>query len=126
MVHCRAREVAEHVGLWRRRVFIGICCEDDVPKTVEIVELGSPKIVGIRLAWRRVEDELGLGIVPVSVQHKPQALKGASEYSRQILTPVDCDVGIEGEGHIIPAVGMSDDPSIARSASAQASRMLEN
>ena len=70
MIHCRTREVAEHVGLGRWRVFIDVCCKYDVPQAIEIVELGSPQVVGVRLAWRRVEDELGLGIIPVATQYE--------------------------------------------------------
>ena len=41
---------------------------------------------------------------------------GCVRSSRQVLATVDRDVGHESEGHIIPAIGVSDDPTTSRSA----------
>jgi hypothetical protein len=48
----------------------GIRCKYDVPPAVDIVELGSPQIIGICLARVRIEDKFGLCIVPVPIQHE--------------------------------------------------------
>jgi hypothetical protein len=37
----------------------------NTPVAIEVVDLGRPKISGIVQAWRGLEDELGLGLVPV-------------------------------------------------------------
>jgi hypothetical protein len=47
-----------------------IRCGYDVPLTVDIVELGSLQIIGICLTRARIEDKLGLRIVPVPIQYE--------------------------------------------------------
>jgi hypothetical protein len=59
------------------------------------VELGRPKISGIVQTWRRLEDELRLGLVPVG----------------QPVTAVKSNVHIIRVGHVV-VVLMAEDPSV--------------
>lgn len=45
MVDGGAAEIAEHIHLGRGHVRVDISREDDVPKSIQIVELWSPQIV---------------------------------------------------------------------------------
>jgi hypothetical protein len=66
VVNCWAVVVAPHFGLRWRRVVARVCSEDDIPVTVETVDLRGPQICRIVHAWRGLEEQLGLGRVPVS------------------------------------------------------------
>jgi hypothetical protein len=79
VIDCRAWKVAEHVCFWRRRVCIGVRCEYDVLQAADVVEFGSPQIVGVCFAWVGIEHQLYLCVVPVSTQRERYLLKSASE-----------------------------------------------
>ena len=68
MIHGRTAELAKHVYLrWRRAVgWIG--CEDHIPLSVKVVDLGSPELRRVGHAGRWLEQEFRLGIVPVAVR----------------------------------------------------------
>lgn len=63
-------KVAEHIGFRWRRVIIWVGCEDHVPLSSNIMNFGCPQIGRVVRSGRRVEEELGLGIVPVAAGYQ--------------------------------------------------------
>lgn len=67
MVHCRARKLAEHVGLWRWSIGVRVRREDDIPLFVDVVEFRGPEVCRVihNLGWN--ESGLDRSIVPVAI-----------------------------------------------------------
>ena len=66
VIDSRTAVIAIHVGFWRRRIRIRVCCEYDIPLIVDVMDLGRPKIERIVHTHWRLEDEFRFRGVPVA------------------------------------------------------------
>lgn len=74
VVDRRTVKVAIHALKRRRTVVVWIRREDDIPQPVDQVNLGRPEICAVRLAGRGQEEELLVGVVPVSATFQPSVI----------------------------------------------------
>ena len=65
VVDCGTVEGAVHAGLRWWVVAVRVRCEDDIPQSIDEVDLGSPDICAVGLTGRRKPELLRLGVVPV-------------------------------------------------------------
>jgi len=61
----RAVEGTVHAGLRRRVVAVRVGCEDDIPQSVDEMDLWGPDVGAVRFASRRKPELFGVGVVPV-------------------------------------------------------------
>lgn len=96
VVNGRAVVLTPHLHLRRRRIVARISREDGVPVTIDLMNLGCPQIGRVVHAWWRLEDKLGLGIVPVG----------------QYVATVNSYIKIVGVSKIVVAI-VAEDPAVA-------------
>jgi hypothetical protein len=108
-----AGEVAVHVLFGGGLVGVHVGGEDDVPQTIDVVELGGPEVVGVRGVFGWGKGEFDVRVVPVSEMCQAGSVSeaiwglvlgsGRAQLldSREDTASENCDVVVRRVSHVV-------------------------